>query len=153
MKAVRRSRTSLFNDVLRNFLFKEIFKGCCLLFSYQGSCRSLLSDSLYMLPQRFAFVKNFFSSFCFLFSQLSATACLGYHISTALSTSFLTVSLRLPDPLLPLSGLRLFRLRVSGRPDFLRLFRPCHQRQVLSYHHRKELSTFFLFFIYFRQFV
>ena len=40
MKAVRRSRTSLFNDVLRNFLFKEIFKGCCLLFSYQGSCRS-----------------------------------------------------------------------------------------------------------------
>ena len=65
------------------------------MFSYQGSCRSLLSDSLYRLSQRFAFVKNFFPSFCFLFSQLPATACLGYHISTALSTSFLTVFLRL----------------------------------------------------------
>ena len=96
----------MFNDVLRNFLFKEIFKGCCLLFSYQGSCRSLSSDSLYMLPQRFAFVKNIFSSFRFLFSQLSATACLGYHISTALSTSFLTVSLCLQT--------RFFRSPASG---------------------------------------
>ena len=92
------------------------------------------------------------SLFRFLCSQLSATACLGYHISTALSTSFFNCFPTPPVPLLPLSGLRLSRLRVSGRPDFLRLFRPRHQRQVLSYHPEKELSTFFLFFIYFRQF-
>ena len=30
--------------------------------------------------------------------------------------------------------------------------RPRHQRQVLSYHYKMELSMFFLFFIYFRQF-
>ena len=46
------------------------------------------------------------SLFCFLYSQLSATACLGYHISTALSTSFLTVSLCLQT--------RFFRSPASG---------------------------------------
>src|SRR5699024_6364476 len=30
--------------------------------------------------------------------------------------------------------------------------KPRHQRQVLSYHRKRELSMFFLFFIYFRQF-
>ena len=75
MKAVRRSRTSLFNDVLGNFLFKEIFKGCCLLFSYQCSCRSLSSDSFDILSNLISFVKNFFNLFCF---SLSLTSQLRY---------------------------------------------------------------------------
>ena len=65
MKAVRRSRTSLFNDVLRNFLFKEIFKGCCLLFSYQGSCRSFLATALIFYQIRFALSRTFLFSFVF----------------------------------------------------------------------------------------
>ena len=95
------------------------------MFSYQGSCRSF-----------------------------QATACIDYHSTLLLSRTFfrplstlffsrhLPMAVRLP-PVVPPP-----RLRPAGFPEgFLR-----HQRQVLSYHHRKELSTFFLFFIYFRQF-
>ena len=99
-------------------------------------------DSFDILSNPIRFVKNFFiflfCLICFPFGPLQATACIGYHISKALSTVF--------------SCPRLFRLRVSGWPDFLRLLKPRHQRQVLSYHCRMELSMFFLFFIYFRQF-
>ena len=54
---VRRSARAV--SAVRNFLFKEIFKGCCLLFSYQGSCRSF-----------------------------QATACIGYHSAMLLSRTF-----------------------------------------------------------------
>ena len=47
-------------------LFKEIFKDCCLLFSYQGSCHSLSNGSFNILPKHFSFVKNFFL-FCYFF--------------------------------------------------------------------------------------
>ena len=46
--------------LFEKFSLKEIFKGCCLLFSYQGSCRSLSSDSFNGLSKLFRFVKNFF---------------------------------------------------------------------------------------------
>ena len=46
--------------LFEKFSLKEIFKGCCLLFSYQGSCRSLSSDSFNSLSKLFRFVKNFF---------------------------------------------------------------------------------------------
>ena len=69
MKAVRRSRTSLFNDVLRNFLFKEIFKGCCLLFSYQGSCRSFSATALIFYQICSALSRTFL--FFFVFRCLS----------------------------------------------------------------------------------
>ena len=49
----------MFNDVLRNFLFKEIFKGCCLLFSYQGSCRSFLATALISYQIRSALSRTF----------------------------------------------------------------------------------------------
>ena len=57
----------MFNDVLRNFLFKEIFKGCCLLFSYQGSCRSFLATALIFYQIRFALSRTFL----FFFSAVS----------------------------------------------------------------------------------
>ena len=110
----------------KNFLFKEIFKGCCLLFSYQGSCRSF-----------------------------QATACIDYHSALLLSrtffhsllTSFSSVR-HFSDGILPSSGRSASASPVSRLSEvFLR-----HQRQVLSYHPGRELSTFFLFFIYFRQF-
>src|SRR5699024_11953256 len=48
--------------VLRNFLFKEIFKGCCLLFSYQGSCRSLFATALIFYQIFFALSRTFLRS-------------------------------------------------------------------------------------------
>ena len=126
---------------------KQIFRSAALLarsplfekFSLQRNFQGLLSivqlsrflsffssDSLYRLSQRFAFVKNFFHS---------------------LSTSF-SSACHFSDALLPSSGRSASASPVSRLSEvFLR-----HQRQVLSYHHGKELSTFFLFFIYFRQF-
>ena len=84
------------------------------------------SDSLYRLSQRFAFVKNFFHSLLTSFSSVR-------HFS---------------DGLLPSSDRSASASPVSRLSEvFLR-----HQRQVLSYHPGRELSTFFLFFIYFRQF-
>ncbi|WP_278884991.1 hypothetical protein, partial [[Ruminococcus] torques] len=82
----------VFKPFLKIFLFKEIFKGCCLLFSYQGSfsvlsqatafivyhklyrlSRTFLffadrsSDSFNILPHRRDIVNNFFY---FLFFRL-----------------------------------------------------------------------------------
>ena len=91
------------------------------------SSRSAPGDSLYRLSYRFAFVNNFF---------------------TTLRHGSLCCFHRFPGRF-P-AALRSFRLRVSGRST-LWIFFP-HQRQVLSYHRRSELSMFFPFFIYFRQF-
>ena len=70
-------------------------------------------DSFDILSNPFRFVKNFFiflfCLICFPFGPLQATACIGYHINKALSTVF--------------SCPRLFRLRVSGWPDLVRLFK------------------------------
>src|SRR5699024_10899357 len=43
----------------KNFLFKEIFKGCCLLFSYQGSCRSFFATALIFYQISFALSRSF----------------------------------------------------------------------------------------------
>ena len=43
----------------KNFLFKEIFKGCCLLFSYQGSCRSFFATALIFYQISFALSRTF----------------------------------------------------------------------------------------------
>ncbi len=59
----------------------------------------------------------------FPFSPLQATACIGYHIRKALSTVFSVFFSTLPVPFLPLSCPRLFRLRVSGWHDLMRLFK------------------------------
>ena len=131
MKAVRRSRTSLFNDVLRNFLFKEIFKGCCLLFSYQGSCRSFLATALIFYQIRFALSRTFLF-FCFAhpLSFQSASSDSLYrlsHLQGVVNSFFICffspVFSALPAPFDPLSCPRLFRLRVSGWHGFLRLFK------------------------------
>ena len=91
MKVVRRSRTSLSNDVLRNFLFKEIFKGCCLLFSYQGSLPFFQSDSFDILSKRFSFVKNFFVLFrCPSAGQLRHNTTFAKHLSTVFLQVFAT---------------------------------------------------------------
>ena len=139
--------------VLRNFLFKEIFKGCCLLFSYQGSCRSLSSDSFNILSNPFRFVKNFFyfpvSLFHFPFGPLQATPCIIYHISKALSTVFSSAFSALPAPFPPLSHPRLFRLRVSGWHDFLRLFKaPSSATDAILSPQEVIVNVFSLFYLF-----
>ena len=107
----------------------------------------LFSGSSDILSNPFRFVKNFFIFlFCpirSLSQLLFATAYVYYHIGSALSTTFFSCFSALfppgDSPPRPRSGNLLF-------------FKRCPQRQVLSYHGRKELSIFFLFFIYFRQF-
>ena len=56
------------SPLFEKFLFKEIFKGCCLLFSYQGSCRSFFSTALIFYQISFALSRTFL----FFFSVLSA---------------------------------------------------------------------------------
>ena len=91
MKVVRRSRTSLSNDVLRNFLFKEIFKGCCLLFSYQGSCPSFKATALTFYQSQPYFVKNFFVLFrCPSAGQLRHNTTFAKHLSTVFLQVFAT---------------------------------------------------------------
>ena len=98
MKAVRRSRTSLFNGVLRNFLFKEIFKGCCLLFSYQGPLPFFPSDSFDSISKRILHVKNFFLLFRFPFS---GSAQIYYHFPIPFVNYFLQVFQLFPRVNLP----------------------------------------------------
>ena len=62
--------------VLRNFLFKEIFKGCCLLFSYQGSCRSFHATALILYQSVFRLSRTFLF---FYFLLLSLTSQLKYN--------------------------------------------------------------------------
>ena len=96
------------------------------MFSYQGSCRSFQATAYIDYHSALLLSRTFFHSLSTFFSS----AC---HFS---------------DDLLPSPGRSASASPVSRLSEvFLR-----HQRQVLSYHHRKELSTFFLFFIYFRQF-
>ena len=55
------------------------------MFSYQGSCHSLSSDSFDILSNPFRFVKNFFIFLCFLLSltsQLKYNTTLFCHMST-----------------------------------------------------------------------
>ena len=47
------------SPLFENFLFKEIFKGCCLLFSYQGSCRSFFATALIFYQISFALSRTF----------------------------------------------------------------------------------------------
>ena len=146
----------MFNDVLRNFLFKEIFKGCCLLFSYQGSCRSFLATALIFYQICSALSRTFlFSCFALPLSFRSASGDSLYNLSHQQSVvnsffhlffqRFRLLLFRSPAP----------GCSASASPAGLiscGFSRPRHQRQVLSYHYKMDLSMFFLFFIYFRQF-
>ena len=110
----------------KNFLFKEIFKGCCLLFSYQGSCRSFLATALIFYQIRFALSRTFLFFFSavslpsrsassdslYRLSHLQGVVNSFFHLFSSASGSF-------SSALLP----RLFRLRVSGWHGFLRLFK------------------------------
>src|SRR5699024_566316 len=108
----------------KNFLFKEIFKGCCLLFSYQGSCRSFFATALIFYQISFALSRTFL----FFFSAVplpsrSASSDSLYRLSHLQGVvnsffhlffqRFRLLSFRSPAP-------RLFRLRVSGWLDLLR---------------------------------
>ena len=146
----------MFNDVLRNFLFKEIFKGCCLLFSYQGSCRSFLATALISYQIRSALSRTFLFFFSAVpLSSRSASSDSLYRLShlQGVVNSFFHLFFQRFRLLLfrsPAPG-----CSASASPAGMvscGFSRPRHQRQVLSYHHKMELSMFFLFFIYFRQF-
>ena len=110
----------------KNFLFKEIFKGCCLLFSYQGSCRSFLATALIFYQIRFALSRTFLSFFSAVsLPSRSASSDSLYRLShlQGVVNSFFICFPALPAPFPPLSCPRLFRLRVSGWHGFLRLFK------------------------------
>ena len=140
----------------KNFLFKEIFKGCCLLFSYQGSCRSFFATALIFYQISFALSRTFLFFFSALpLSSRSASSDSLYrlsHLQGVVNSFFHLFFQRF--------RLLFFRFHAPGcsasaSPAGLILcgfLRPRHQRQVLSYHCGRELSMFFLFFIYFRQF-
>ncbi|MEQ2820869.1 hypothetical protein, partial [[Ruminococcus] torques] len=57
---------------LKIFLFKEIFKGCCLLFSYQGSFFVLSQATAFIFYQKlYRLSRTFLTFFIFFFVELS----------------------------------------------------------------------------------
>ena len=127
--------------VLRNFLFKEIFKGCCLLFSYQGSCRSFLATALIFYQISSALSRTFlFFCFAHLLSSRSASSDSLYRLShlQGVVNSFFHLffqRFRLLFSRSPVPG-----CSASASPaDMIScgFSRPRHQRQMLSYHRRK----------------
>ena len=124
---------------LKNLLLRN-FQGCCLLFNYQGSSLFLLIRSSFdILSRRFLFVKNFF---IFLF-----TVCSG-----SVSPSQVSFN-RLSHPLSSVKNFFHFvqRSALASCPTValrLVLFIGLSQRQVVSYHGKSELSSFFCFLFF-----
>ena len=96
------------------------------MFSYQGSCRSFLATALIFYQIRFALSRTFLF-FCSAhpLSFQSASSDSLYRLShlQGVVNNFFICFPTLPDPFVPLSCPRLFRLRVSGWPDLVRLFK------------------------------
>ena len=96
------------------------------MFSYQGSCRSFLATALIFYQIRFALSRTFLF-FCFAhpLSFQSASSDSLYRLShlQGVVNNFFICFPTLPNPFVPLSCPRLFRLRVSGWHGFLRLFK------------------------------
>ena len=115
------------SPLFEKFSLQRNFQGLLSIVQLSRFLSFSLCDSFDILSNLFRFVKNFFILlFCplrFPLGPLQATACIGYHISKALSTVFFICFSALPAPLLPLPCPRLFRLRVSGWPDSLWLFK------------------------------
>ena len=85
----------------------------------------------------------------FPFGPFQATACIGYHICKALSTVFFICFSTLPAPFFPLSCPRLFRLRVSGWPDLLRLFKaPSSATDAILSPREAIVNVFSLFYLF-----
>ena len=127
------------------------------MFSYQGSCRSLFATALIFYQISFALSRTFLFFFSALpLSSRSASSDSLYRLShqQGVVNSFFHLFFQR-------FRLLFFRFHAPGcsasaSPAGLILccfLRPRHQRQVLSYHCGRELSMFFLFFIYFRQFI
>ena len=144
------------SPLFEKFSLQRNFQGLLSIVQLSRFLSFSLCDSFDILSNLFRFVKNFFIFlFCplrFPLGPLQATACIDYHISSALSTTFFHLffqRFQLPfsaprTPVVPPPRLRQCLTSAVSRC--------CPQRQVLSYHLKKELSMFFLFFIYFRQF-
>ena len=65
----------VFKPFLKIFLFKEIFKGCCLLFSYQGSFFVLSQATAFIFYHKlFCLSRTFLNIFYFLFSSFLSTS-------------------------------------------------------------------------------
>ena len=126
------------------------------MFSYQGSCRSFLATALIFYQIRFALSRTFlFFCFAHLLSFRSASSDSLYRLShlqgvvNSFFHLFFSASGSFFSALLPPG------CSASASPAGLiscGFSKPRHQRQMLSYHYKMELSMFFLFFIYFRQF-
>ena len=101
------------SPLFEKFSLKEIFKGCCLLFSYQGSCRSLSSDSFNSLSKLFRFVKNFFLFLLSLTGQLKYITTFHCHMSTIFYKFF-----QLFFPAFPDNDVWYFRMISSTTPPF-----------------------------------
>ena len=125
------------------------------MFSYQGSCRSFLATALIFYQIRFALSRTFLFFFSavslssrsassdslYRLSHLQGVVNSFFHLFFSASGSFCSASC--PGCSASASPAGMVSCGFS---------RPRHQRQVLSYHYQMELSMFFLFFIYFRQF-
>jgi len=70
---------------LKNYFFQN-FRGCVLLFSYQGSCQFLTAPIFYHIVLRLS--RTFLNFFIFLDCHSFATALLFYHVLFCLSSTF-----------------------------------------------------------------
>ena len=126
------------SPLFEKFSLQRNFQGLLSIVQLSRFLSFFLCDSFDILSNLFRFVKNFFiflfCPFRFPLGQLQATACIDYHISRTLSTTFFICFSVLSSPSFPLRPLRSFRLRVSGHGPFPAVVSSCPQRQVLSYH-------------------
>ena len=115
------------SPLFEKFSLQRNFQGLLSIVQLSRFLSFFLCDSFDILSNLFRFVKNFF---IFLFCRSASLSVrfkrqLIYVITSARRCQqfFSSVFSALPAPLLPLPCPRLFRLRVSGWPDSLRLFK------------------------------
>ena len=144
-----------------NFSLKEIFKGCCLLFSYQGSFLLFFSsDSFYILSKAFSLCQELFLFFCFvrfgIFMSDSSDSLYRLSHPNFSVNHFLTILISYYQLLLWIILLNYLSIRDCPFPrlplyqKLLYDFQCRSQRRRLSYHANIQLSIFFIFFIFFR---
>ena len=112
------------SPLFENFSLQRNFQGLLSIVQLSRFLSFFLCDSFDILSNLFRFVKNFFILlFCplrFPLGPLQATACIDYHISSALSTTFFHLFFQRFQLRFSAPALRSFRLRVSGSASVLR---------------------------------
>ena len=134
------------SPLFEKFSLQRNFQGLLSIVQLSRFLSFFSCDSFDILSNLFRFVKNFFIFFClsFLLSSRSASSDSLYRLShrRAVVNHFFKL-FPAPGRSLPQDLLPPIVPPPRHRPGVCSCFCPRHQRQVLSYHHRKELSMFF----------